>query len=131
MPNAIIHLAGYARNMIVPDNETFWGKTMSAYNVIEAASRLGIKKIIMASSMAVYGVGFAEGDADSPYFPVDENIDPNPTDTYAISKLCGERIARGFARRFGTDIYILGIGKVVAQDLCKDSMFDSYVKHPA
>lgn len=34
-------------------------------------------------------------------------------DTYAISKLCGERVARGFARRFNVDIYALRIGNVI------------------
>jgi hypothetical protein len=35
-------------------------------------------------------------------------------DTYAISKLCGERVGRGFARRFtDVDIYALRIGNVI------------------
>ena len=34
-------------------------------------------------------------------------------DTYACSKLCGERISRTFARRFGVDIYVLRIGNVI------------------
>ena len=36
-----------------------------------------------------------------------------PEDTYATSKLCGERVARSFARRFGTDIYAFRIGNVI------------------
>ncbi|BCR89227.1 NAD-dependent epimerase/dehydratase family protein [Aspergillus chevalieri] len=130
-PDAIIHLAGYSRNMIAPDNETFRGNMMSTYNVIEAASRLGIKKIITASSVSVYGISFAEGDVNFPYFPVDEEVDPDPMDTYAISKLCGERVARGFARRFGIDIYILRIGRVVSPNEYTSDMFGSYVKDPA
>ena len=34
-------------------------------------------------------------------------------DSYACSKLCGERTARSFARRFNTDIYVFRIGNVV------------------
>lgn len=34
-------------------------------------------------------------------------------DTYACSKLTGERIARSFSRRFGNDIYALIIGNVI------------------
>jgi UDP-glucose 4-epimerase len=49
-------MAGYSRNMIVPDDETFRGNTSATYNIIEGASRLGIKKIIIASSVTVYGV---------------------------------------------------------------------------
>ncbi|KAJ5439089.1 uncharacterized protein N7458_010087 [Penicillium daleae] len=130
LPDAVIHLAGYSRNMIAPDNETFRGNTLSTYNVIEAASRLNIKKIITASSITVYGVSYAEGDVEFPSYPVDEEVDANPMDTYAISKVCGERVARGFARRFGNDIYVLRIGRVVAPEEYKEWMFDDYVKNP-
>ncbi|KAJ5298277.1 nascent polypeptide-associated complex subunit beta [Penicillium atrosanguineum] len=130
LPDALIHLAGYSRNMIVPDNETFRGNALSTYNVIEAACRLGIKKIVTASSVTVYGVSYAEGDVDYPSFPVHEEVDTHPMDTYAISKVCGERIARGFARRFGTDIYVLRIGPVVAPHEYKGTVFDSYIKTP-
>ncbi|KAL4985137.1 hypothetical protein BDW68DRAFT_165621 [Aspergillus falconensis] len=130
VPDAVIHLAGYARNMIASDNETFRTNAVSTYNVIEAACRLGIKKIILASSITVYGVTFAQGDVDFPSFPVDEEVDANPMDTYAISKVCGERTARGFARRFGVDIYILRIGRVIEPEEYKRSIFEGYVNDP-
>ena len=130
VPDAVIHLASYARNMLVSDTETFRCNTTAQYNVIEAASRLNIKKIILASSVSVYGVAYAEGDIGYPSFPVDEEVDANPMDTYAISKICGERIARGFARRYGSDIYVLRIGRIVAPEEYKEKMFDSYVKKP-
>ncbi|KAF7715358.1 Uncharacterized protein PECH_001422 [Penicillium ucsense] len=130
LPDAVIHLAGYSRNMIAPDNETFRGNTLSTFNVIEAACRLGINKIVTASSITVYGVSYAEGDVEYPSYPVDEEADANPMDTYAISKVCGERVARGFARRFRNDIYALRIGRVVAPEEYKQEMFKSYVESP-
>lgn len=42
-----------------------------------------------------------------------DTYDCNPEDPYALSKLCGERTARSFARRFKTDIYVFRIGNVV------------------
>jgi nucleoside-diphosphate-sugar epimerase len=113
-PDAVIHFAAYARNMIVPDNECFHANVMSTYNVIEAACKLGVKKIVIASSETTYGVCFTQGDDEYHSFPLDEDTyDVNPMDTYACSKLCGERIARTFARRFGVDIYVLRIGNVI------------------
>ncbi|CAJ2504098.1 Uu.00g114920.m01.CDS01 [Anthostomella pinea] len=112
-PDVVIHFAAHARNMLVPDNKTFEANAVSTYNVIEAASKLGVKKIIIASSETTYGVCFAEGDIEYDHFPLSEDDDMNPMDTYAISKLCGERVARGFARRFGNDIYALRIGNVI------------------
>lgn len=130
-PDAVIHLAGYARNMLVPDNETFRANTQGTYNIVEAACKLGIRKIIIASSVTVYGVSFAQGDADYPYFPIDEDQDVNPTDTYALAKLCNERVARGFAARFGVDIYILRIGRLIEPDEYDGEIFYSYVHEPA
>lgn len=129
-PDAVIHLAGYARNMLVPDTETFRSNTLSTYNIIEAACQLGIRKILIASSVTVYGVSFAQGDIDYPSFPIDEDLDVNPTDTYAIAKLCGERIARGFAARFDADIYILRIGRIIEPNEYNEEIFYSYVHEP-
>ncbi|KAL2867782.1 NAD-dependent epimerase/dehydratase family protein [Aspergillus lucknowensis] len=116
IPDAVIHLASYPRNMIVPDGETYRVNTQAGYNVIEAACRLGIKKIIIASTVCVYGPAYAEGEIDFPSFPVDEEVDASPMDTYAISKVCVERTARGFARRFaskGVDVYVFRIAAVI------------------
>lgn len=113
LPDAVIHFAAYARNMLVPDNETFHTNVTSTYNVIEAACKLGIKKIIIASSETTYGVCFAQGDSDYHSFPLEEDYDCDPMDTYALSKLVGEQTSRVFARRFQADIYALRIGNVI------------------
>jgi nucleoside-diphosphate-sugar epimerase len=112
-PDAVIHFAAYARNMLVPDNECFKGNATSTYNVIEAACKLGVKKIVIASSETTYEVCFGQGDLSYISFPLHEELDVNPMDTYAISKLVGERVARGFSRRFNADIYALRIGNVI------------------
>jgi nucleoside-diphosphate-sugar epimerase len=74
---------------------------------------LGIRKVIIASSITAYGVCFAEGDRDYTSFPVDEDYDADPTDSYGLSKLVGEKIARSFASRTSADIYALRIGVVI------------------
>jgi nucleoside-diphosphate-sugar epimerase len=109
--------------MLVPDNELFRINTQSSYNIIESACKLGIKKIILASSITVYGVSYAEGDVPYPLFPVDEDCATEPADVYATSKLCMERVAASFARRFpSVDIYVLRIGAVVSPDLYYDKI---------
>ncbi|TKA81506.1 hypothetical protein B0A49_00558 [Cryomyces minteri] len=112
-PDVVIHFAAYARNMLVPDNECFQGNVASTYNVIEAACKLGVRKIIIASSETTYGVCFAQGDANYHSFPLEEDYDVDPEDSYALSKICGERTARTFARRYDVDIYALRIGNVI------------------
>ena len=112
-PDAVIHFGAWARNLLVPDNECFKANVTSTYNIIEAACKLGVKKIIIASSETTYGVCFAEGDADYHQFPLEEDYDVDPMDSYALSKICGEKTARTFARRYGVDIYALRIGNVI------------------
>lgn len=62
--------------------------------VVEAACKLGVKKIIIASSETTYGVCFAQGDVDYHSFPLEEDYDVDPEDSYALSKICGEKTAR-------------------------------------
>ncbi|KAL0938225.1 NAD dependent epimerase/dehydratase [Colletotrichum truncatum] len=129
IPDAVIHFAGYARPLLAPDSEIFKDNVIGIHNVVEAACKLGIKKIIIASSITVYGVTFSEGHRSFTSFPIDETTDCNPTDPYGLSKLVGERIARSYASRFDVDIHCLRIGHVIQPDKYNEA-FTSYVKHP-
>jgi UDP-glucose 4-epimerase len=111
--DAVVHFAAVPRVLIKPDNETFRINTMGTYNVIEAAVKLGIRKIIIASSETTYGVCFAEGDKDFHHFPLEEDYDSDPMDSYGLSKVLNEKTARAFAMRSGADIYALRIGNVI------------------
>ncbi|MEO3998762.1 NAD(P)-dependent oxidoreductase [Mesorhizobium sp. CAU 1732] len=111
--DAVVHFAAVPRVLLKPDNETFRVNVDSTYNVIEAAMKLGIAKVIIASSETTYGVCFAEGDKDFHQFPLDEDYDVDPMDSYGLSKVVNEKTARAFAMRFGSDIYALRIGNVI------------------
>jgi len=75
---------------------------------------LGVRKVVIASKEATYGVRLAEGDKDFCAFPLaEEDYDVDPMDSYGLSKLCVEKTARAFAGRYGADIYALPIGDVI------------------
>ena len=127
-PDAVIHFAAIPRVLIAPDNTTYEANVMSTYNVIEAAAKLGVKKIIIASSETTYGVCFAEGDKDFHHFPLDEDYDIDPMDSYGLSKVINEKTARAFAMRYGIDIYALRIGNVIEPH--EYPMFENFLKDP-
>jgi UDP-glucose 4-epimerase len=111
--DAVVHFAAIPALLLRPDNVTFQANVASTYNVIEAATKLGIRKIIIASSETTYGVCFAEGDKDYKTFPLEEDYDVDPMDSYGLSKVVNEKTARAFAMRSGADIYALRIGNVI------------------
>ncbi len=111
--DAVVHFAAIPRMMMCPDTETWRVNVVGTYNVIEAAVKMGVRKIILASSETTYGVCFADGVTDPHYLPLDEGYDIDPMDTYGTSKKVNEVTGRSFAQRSGADIYALRIGNVV------------------
>jgi nucleoside-diphosphate-sugar epimerase len=127
-PDAVVHFAAIPRVLIEPDNKTYQVNVMSTYNVIEAAMKLGVRKVIIASSETTYGVCFAEGDRDFRSFPLEEDYEIDPMDSYGLSKQLNEHTARAFAARYHADIYALRIGNVIEPNEYVN--FPHYVKHP-
>ena len=127
--DAVVHFAALARILIKPDNETFRTNTLSTYNVIEAAVKLGIPKVIFASSETTYGICFADGEVKLDYVPVDEEHPTVPHDSYAMSKVCNEACGRSFQARSGIDIYGLRINNVIEpHEYATD--FPAYIADP-
>src|SRR3569833_2870713 len=127
--DAVVHFAAIPRIMITPDNEVFRINALGTYNVIEAAVKLGIRKVIIASSETTYGLVFANEPKDPAYLPLDEEYDVDPMDSYALSKVVNEKTARAFAERSGFDIYALRIGNVIEPH--EYERFQTYFANPA
>ena len=63
--------------------------------VLEAAKKNNVKKVVLASSCAVYG--------DDPDIPKHENMNPKPQSPYAVQKLSGEFYARLYFDLYGLE----------------------------
>lgn len=127
--DAIVHFAAVPRILINTDNETYRVNTMGTYNILEAATKLGIKKIVFASSETTYGVCFADGERKPEHIPVDEEHPVVPEDSYAISKVANEITARSFQRRSGFDVYGLRINNVIEPHEYEQD-FPTYIANP-
>jgi len=67
-------------------------------NLLDAAARAGVRKVIYTSSSAVFGVPERN--------PVTEEMEPRPQEAYGRAKLAGERICRAAADA-GLDVSIV------------------------
>ena len=128
--DAVVHFAAVPRILITTDNECFRVNTLGTYNVIDAAVKAGVRKIVFASSETTYGVCFADGERKPEYIPIDEDHPTIPEDSYAMSKVVNEATARSFQRRTGFDIYGLRINNVIEPHEYAQN-FPAYMDDPA
>ncbi len=128
--DAVVHFAAVPRILLTTDNECFRVNTQGTYNVIDAAVKSGIKKVIFASSETTYGVCFAHGERKPDYLPLDEEHPTLPHDSYAMSKVVNEVTARGFQMRTGIDIYGIRINNVIEPHEYEQN-FPAYFADPA
>jgi nucleoside-diphosphate-sugar epimerase len=112
-PDAVIHLAAG-----LPGKQTnaytFHTNMLAKYNVFESCARLGIKRVVWASSETILGQPFDQ--APPPYVPLDEEP-PARTEVfftgYALSKILGEVMARQFVSWYPDMTFVgLRIGNV-------------------
>lgn len=88
--DAVVHLGAIPAPGIVSDVATFHNNMLSTFNVFQAARRLGITRIVSASSETVLGLPF---DVPPPYIPVDEEYAARPESTYSLVKHLEEQMA--------------------------------------
>lgn len=93
--DAVVHLAAIPAPGLRTDVATFHNNMPSTFNVFWAAARLGIRRIVYASSETVLGLPF---DVPPPYIPVDEEYPPRPESVYSIVKTLEEQLARELVR---------------------------------
>lgn len=94
---AVVHLAAFSAPNISTDCNVFNTNVSITYNVLKAASDMGVSRVVLASSTAAYGYIYGSTDMLPDYLPVDEEHSSRPVDSYGLSKVVCERIATSFA----------------------------------
>lgn len=88
--DVVVHLANIPAPGRATAPETLNRNTAMNQNVFLAAARLGVRRVVWASSETTLGLPF---DTAPRYAPVDEAHFPLPTTTYALSKVLAEQAA--------------------------------------
>ncbi len=88
-------------------------------NILEAARRQNVKRVVLASSAAVYG--------DNPELPKRENMLPEPKSPYALAKLTGEYYLKVYAECFGLETVALRYFNVFGPRQDPSSMYSGVI----
>ncbi|TXK74612.1 NAD(P)-dependent oxidoreductase [Paenibacillus sp. N3.4] len=111
--DAVIHLAAIPAPLDHTHSYIFSNNVLSTYNVLEAASVLGIGKVTLGSSESSYGFCWAPKPFDPHYVPVDEEHPQLPQECYGLSKIINEQTASMFHRRTGMQVMSLRFSMIV------------------
>jgi nucleoside-diphosphate-sugar epimerase len=95
---AVVHLAAIPSPVHATPDVVFRTNVTSTHTVFAAAVRLGLERVVWASSETTLGLPF---DRPPDYAPVDERHELRPETSYALSKVLGEEMARQFSRWSG------------------------------
>ncbi len=98
---AVVHLAAIPSPVHATADLVFRTNITSTYTVFAAAARLGLERVVWASSETTLGLPF---DEPPEYAPIDEQHTLRPETSYALSKVLGEEMARQFNRWSGIPI---------------------------
>jgi nucleoside-diphosphate-sugar epimerase len=110
--DAIVHLAAIPSPGHATPDQVFRTNVASTYTVFAAAARLGIRRVVWASSETTLGLPF---DRPPDYAPVDE-AHVYPETSYALSKVVGEEMARQFSRWSGLTILGLRFSNILVRE---------------
>jgi UDP-glucose 4-epimerase len=99
--DVVVHLAGIPHPLNDPPEKVFRTNTQATYNLLEACSAGGIRRVVFISSESVLGFAFCTTRMWPEYLPIDENHPLRPQDPYGLSKVTCEEMCSGFSRRTG------------------------------
>ena len=97
--DAVVHTAAIPDPMHNPPHVVFANNLTATFNVIEAAVRFGVPRVVNLSSETVPGFFFPERPFLPDYVPVDEQHPIRPQDPYATAKHFGEQLMDAATRR--------------------------------
>ena len=122
---AVVHLAALPSPDVATPDVVFRTNVTSTHTVLSAAVRLGLRRVVWASSETTLGLPF---DTPPEYAPVDEAHPLRPESSYSLSKVLGEEMARQFSRWSGIPVVGLRFSNIMER--ADYAAFPSYWDDP-
>jgi UDP-glucose 4-epimerase len=120
--DSVIHLAsqtGVLPSVIDPRRD-FQGNALPTFQVLEGCRKIGIERVVFASS------GASVGDVEP---PIHERVVPRPVSPYGAGKLAGEAFCQGYAGAFGMQTVVLRFSNVYGPfSLRKNNAIPNFIK---
>lgn len=104
--DAIVHLGGQSKE--ADAGEELRANAYGTYNLLEAARKHGISRLMIASS--THAAGFHPRDDERYPDGMPPDLPPRPDTLYGWSKASIEALARLYADRFGLDVICVRVG---------------------
>jgi nucleoside-diphosphate-sugar epimerase len=104
--DAVIHLAAIP-GRLTDDRTVFRNNVCATFNTLDAAGVAGVPRVVLASSISIYGIVWSDRDLTPPEIPLRETTPLLTTESYSLSKEVDEATARMMSRRYGTSIAAL------------------------
>ncbi|MEV4623876.1 NAD(P)-dependent oxidoreductase [Asanoa sp. NPDC049573] len=105
--DAVVHLAAIPAPTLDTPLAVFGGNSRATFAVLHEAAATGVRRIVLASSMSVLGLAWAQVPLRPRYLPVDARHPLQVSDPYALSKQADEATAAMVARRHGIAVTAL------------------------
>lgn len=104
--DGVFHIAGLpnVQRSIDQPKETHDVNLTGTLHVLEAARAAGVRRVVFASSAAVYG--------DQDALPHHERMEPRPKSPYALQKLVGEEYCKSYMRMGALETVCLRLANV-------------------
>jgi UDP-N-acetylglucosamine/UDP-N-acetyl-alpha-D-glucosaminouronate 4-epimerase len=93
--DCVFHVAALPRVPLSIENplETHMVNVVGTINVLQAARKCGVRRVVFSGSSSVYGNQIS--------MPLVESMTPDPSSPYALQKLAGEQYTRLFHQLYG------------------------------
>ncbi len=119
-PDSIFHLAAILSGRAEDEPDLAWRVNVDGTrNVLEAARRSGVQRVLFTSTIATFGSGVAG--------PATDDTPQWPAGLYGVSKVAGERLGAYYHQRFGLDFRGLRLSAMVAPNAPRGGAASAFV----